>query len=267
MEAAGDNISDGYSDIELDEATKERLDRNPDDYDKPLPLSAFEFGSDDYYKNFKKSLSIKSKRPTGHTPFAWQLEVALNCHLGHDGFLLAGTGSGKTLAMIALTFLDKRYRVFMISPLNALTNAQVKQFKDWNLKAVAVNVTTRYKDLLREIKEGKFQIIISSIEAFLDPTRLLPIVKSPELAVLGPQIIIIDKAHCIIKWGVHFRPQYAGIGTLKLLLTRESPFIAATATANRLMQEAIKQSLRFGPDSFEYHVLISSPTKCIGGGR
>ncbi|KAG8741975.1 hypothetical protein FRC11_014560 [Ceratobasidium sp. 423] len=107
---------------------------------------------------------------------------------------------------------------------------------------------------MQDILAGKFQIIISSIEAFTDTTRLLPIVKSPELAALGPQCFIIDEAHCIPKWGQHFRPQYAIVGTLRLLLTREVPMVAATATANNLMRQAIKQSLRFGSNAFEVNL-------------
>ncbi|EUC55153.1 DEAD/DEAH-box helicase, partial [Rhizoctonia solani AG-3 Rhs1AP] len=251
MDTSDDELLDHNGDIQLDGATNKLLDQDPDKFNPYLPLDKFQFGSEDYCDNFKKALAAESKLRTKHGPFPWQLEVAFGCHLGRDGFLLAGTGSGKTLAMIGLAFLDKRHRVFLISPLNALANAQVKQFEDWGLTAVAVNATMRYKDLYKDIKNGKHQIIISSIEAFLDPTRLLPIVKSPELAALGPQLVIIDEAHCIIKWGPHFRPEYGNIGTLKLLLTGESPFIATTATANRLMQEPIKQSLQFGSDAFE----------------
>ncbi|EUC53482.1 DEAD/DEAH-box helicase [Rhizoctonia solani AG-3 Rhs1AP] len=166
MEVPGSRSSDYGSDIELDDKTNELLELDPAGYNPYLPLDKFEFGSVSYCDNFKKALTIEPKLRTKHEPFPWQLEVALGCHLGRDGFLLAGTGSGKTLAMIILSFLDRRHRVFIISPLNALANAQVKQFEDWGLTAVAV--------------------IISSIEAFLDPTRLLPIVKSPELAALGP---------------------------------------------------------------------------------
>ncbi|KEP45375.1 DEAD/DEAH-box helicase [Rhizoctonia solani 123E] len=197
-------LLDKDGDIQLDKATNKLLDQDPNKFNPYLSLDKFQFGSEDYCDNFKKALATESKLCTKHNPFPWQLEVALSCHLGRDGFLLAGTGSGKTLAMIGLAFLDKRHCVFLISPLNALANAQVKQFEDWGLAAVAVNASTRYKDLYQDIKNGRYQIIISSIEVFLDLTRLLPIVKSPKLAMLGPQLIIIDEAHCIIKWGPHF---------------------------------------------------------------
>jgi superfamily II DNA helicase RecQ len=92
-------------------------------------------------------------------------------------------------------------------------------------------------------------VVISSIEAFTDTTRLLPAVKSPELAKQGSQLLIADEAHCIVKWGKSFRPQYAVLGNLKLVGTARLPCIAATATANLLMRESIKKALQFKPDS------------------
>ncbi|CAE6434688.1 unnamed protein product [Rhizoctonia solani] len=151
-------------------------------------------------------------------------------------------------------FLDSGLKIFLVSALNTLANAHVVEFGNWKLNAVALNATTKYKNLKKDILRREFQIIISSIEAFTDTTRLLPIVKSPELAALGPQRILIDGAHCIPKWGQHFRPQYALVGTLKLLLTGEVSMVAATATANNLMRQAIKQSLRFSSDVFEVNL-------------
>lgn len=64
----------------------------------------------------------------------------------------------------------------------------------------------------------------------------------------------MDEAHCIVKWGPQFRPQYSVIGDLKLILTGRVPFIACTATANKLMQRAIQESLCFGPDALEINL-------------
>ncbi|KAG8704537.1 hypothetical protein FRC11_009783 [Ceratobasidium sp. 423] len=254
MEVSEDEFKDTYSDIEPDEEATHLLDRDLDDFGALRPLDSFEFGSENYCKNYRRSLGIETKARTNLDPFDWQLDVAVNTHLGQDVFLLVGTGSGKTLMLVMPAFLSSNLTLFPVSPLNALANAQVKEFDRWKLKAVAVNATTKYKDLKKDILAGKFQIIISSIEAFTDTTRLLPIVKSPEFAALGPQCFIIDEVHCIPKWGQHFRPQYTIVGTLRLLLTREVPMVAATATANNLMRQAIKQSLQFGSNAFEVNL-------------
>ncbi|KAG8732661.1 hypothetical protein FRC11_011740 [Ceratobasidium sp. 423] len=212
MEVSNDETPNSGSNIKLDNRMKVLLDQDLENFNPYLLLSRFEFGSEDYCMNFKQALATEAKCCTKHKPFAWQLEVTLHSHW---------------------------FRVFMILLLNVLANTQVKQFKDWNLKAMAVNATTWYKDLYK---------------AFLDLMHLLPIVKSLELTAHGLQMVIINEVHCIIKWGVHFQPQYTNIGALKLLLTRESPFIVATAMANHLMQEVIKQLLHFGPDAFKVNL-------------
>jgi ATP-dependent DNA helicase RecQ len=91
-------------------------------------------------------------------------------------------------------------------------------------------------------------VIISSIEAFTDPSRLLPIIKSSCLAQQHKQAVVVDEAHCIAKWGKSFRPKYAVAGTMRLVLPGCTPYVAATATANLLTREAVKQVLRFGED-------------------
>jgi superfamily II DNA helicase RecQ len=101
---------------------------------------------------------------------------------------------------------------------------------------------------LQEIEQGDFQIVISSIEAFTDTSRLLPAVKSPKLAH-RPQLVVVDEAHVITSWGEGFRPQYAVIGDLRLVVHSKTPYIAATATANADMRRAIEDSLSFRKDS------------------
>ncbi|KDN41835.1 hypothetical protein RSAG8_07206, partial [Rhizoctonia solani AG-8 WAC10335] len=172
------------------------LDQVPVDLGAPRPLTDFEFGSEGYRRNYKKALALETKERTHLDPHDWQLDVALNSHLGPDVFLLAGTGSGRTLALVMPAFLDLNLKIFLVSPLNALANAQVVEFDHWKLKAVPVNAITKYKNLKK----------------------------------------------------------YALVGTLKLLLIGEVPMIAATATANNLMRQAIKQSLRFGSDAFEVNL-------------
>ncbi|KAF8599103.1 hypothetical protein BDV93DRAFT_407281, partial [Ceratobasidium sp. AG-I] len=63
------------------------------------------------------------------------------------------------------------------------------------------------------------------------------------------QVIVADEAHIAVKWGKGFRPQHAVMGDLKLIGNEHIPVIAATATANALTRESIKQVLRFGSDS------------------
>ena len=142
-----DEFTDDYDAIELDEETTRLLDQAPVDLGAPRPLTDFVFGSEVYCNNYKRLLALEAKQRTELDPFDWQLDVALNSHLGRDMFLLAGTGSRKTLALVMPAFLDPGLTIFLVLPLNALANVQVQEFTNWNLKAVAVNATTKYKNL------------------------------------------------------------------------------------------------------------------------
>ncbi|KDN34528.1 hypothetical protein RSAG8_12374, partial [Rhizoctonia solani AG-8 WAC10335] len=230
---------DEYSDIELDEESWKRMGEEADQLgplddplEEPPGPGDLEHGSEAYIRNYRARLIWETRKRTKHTPREWQLQAALAVHLGRDVFVHAGTGSGKTLPFVMNCFLDPKLRVWLVSPLNALGNQQAKTFKDWKLGAVAVNSTTNYKGLYKDIKNGKYQVIISSIEAFLDTTRLFPAVLSPELASLGDQLLVLDEAHCMDSWGKGFRPQYRKIGDLKAVLTNKVPFMAVAATAN-----------------------------------
>ncbi|QRV74649.1 DEAD/DEAH box helicase [Ceratobasidium sp. AG-Ba] len=244
------SIFDDYEDLELDEEVAKAMDVP---LDRHLSPGAVAFGSPAYISDYRQRLVISALENTKGkiTPHSWQLDVAIAAHLGRDVLLIAGTGAGKTLPMIANCWLNSKLLVFLVSPLNVLGNQQAQKFRDWNIKAIAVNSTTSYPGLYRDVLAGKYQVVILSIEAFTNTTRLLPTVKSPELASRGSQLLVVDEAHCMAKWGKTFRPKYAVLGDLKLISVGRLPCIAATATANAVTRESIKQSLRFESSSLE----------------
>ncbi|KAG8712320.1 hypothetical protein FRC09_019993 [Ceratobasidium sp. 395] len=151
-------------------------------------------------------------------------------------------------------WVNKTLIVWIISPLNALANQQVRTFTKWNIRAVAVNSTTTYSGIYKDILAGKYQVVISSIEAFTDTTRLLPIIQSEELARQRKHVAIMDEAHCIVKWGKLFRPRYAVAGDMRLVLPGHTPYVAATATANQATREGIKHVLRLSDDLLPVHL-------------
>ncbi|KAG8689535.1 hypothetical protein FRC09_012390 [Ceratobasidium sp. 395] len=249
---------DEYDELEITDELATILDAPLDDPPADISLESLEFGSSEYCDVYRGLLVQQTRAACKKTPYEWQLEAALATHLGRDVFILAGTGFGKTLPFIMNCWIDKKLIVWIVTPLNALANQQVKTFKGWGIESVAVNSTTTRSGLYRttqtrrntqEIRAGKFQVIISSIEAFTDTSRLLPIIKSPRLAQQHKQVVVVDEAHCIAKWGKSFRPKYAVAGEMRLIVPGHTPYVAATATANELTREAIKQVLRFNEGS------------------
>ncbi|KAG9088671.1 hypothetical protein FRC06_001930, partial [Ceratobasidium sp. 370] len=246
MSDYGEDYGDLVLTEELDQILNQPLDTPPN---KSLAREDLVFGSDEYRADYKRRLTEKVQGVTKFTPHDWQLEAALAIHLGWDVFILAGTGFGKTLPFIMNCLLDPTMIVWIVMPLNALANQQARAFTRWKVPSIAVNSTTTHSGVYKDIRDGKYQVIISSIEAFTDTSRLLPIIKSARLARLHKQVVVVDEAHCIVKWGKSFRPRYAIAGDMRLVLPGHTPYIAATATANELTREAIKQVLRFGEDS------------------
>ncbi|KAG8732695.1 hypothetical protein FRC10_000752 [Ceratobasidium sp. 414] len=233
-----DEDSDDYSELEL---TEEVLKATDAPLDHHLSCGALVFGSDAYASDYRQHLALVTKERTGFTPHSWQLDCAVSAHLGIDVLVIAGTGAGKTLPMVANCWLNPHLIVFLVLPLNALGNQQAKKFRDWKINAIAVNATTHYPGLYKDALEGRYQVIISSIEVFTDTTRLLPVVKSVELASRGPQQLVLDEVHLALNISPQVLDFMIGVGDL--------PCIAATATANLPMRESIRQVLRFGVNS------------------
>ncbi|KAG8725671.1 hypothetical protein FRC12_024139, partial [Ceratobasidium sp. 428] len=247
---------DEYSEIEVTEELARVLDA-PLDHALATPsLDNLNFGSKEYCDVYRTILRQKTWENTEPkiVPYPWQLDVALAIHLGRDVFLIAGTGFGKTLPFVMNCWVNKTLIVWIISPLNALANQQVRTFTKWNIRAVAVNSTTTYSGIYKDILAGKYQVVISSIEAFTDTTRLLPIIQSEELARQRKHVAIMDEAHCIVKWGKLFRPRYAVAGDMRLVLPGHTPYVAATATANQATREGIKHVLRLSDDLLPVHL-------------
>ncbi|KAG9082579.1 hypothetical protein FS749_006745 [Ceratobasidium sp. UAMH 11750] len=151
-------------------------------------------------------------------------------------------GSGKTLPMVMPCFLDARVRVWVVSPLNYIEQQQERAFNSWGVPTYAVNATTSYPSLHKDILNGTYRVIITSPEQLLEYNKLRPI-----LIKLGSQnwinIVIVDECHCICIWSEHFRKTYALLGTLHVFLCPRTPFCAATATVTASMQKQVRSSL------------------------
>ncbi|KZT31462.1 P-loop containing nucleoside triphosphate hydrolase protein, partial [Sistotremastrum suecicum HHB10207 ss-3] len=75
-------------------------------------------------------------------PTWWQLQAAQTVIQRRDCVVSAGTGSGKTLPFVMPLFYDDGLVAVILSPLTALANEQAEQFREWNLRAVAINEDT-----------------------------------------------------------------------------------------------------------------------------
>ncbi|KAG9084457.1 hypothetical protein FRC06_004076 [Ceratobasidium sp. 370] len=187
-----------------------------------------------------------TKKATGFEPRKWQVDVACMIHKGRrDLFVLAGTGYGKTLPFVMNCFLDPNMIVWIVSPLNYIEIEQAKVFQSWKLRAVAVNSMTEDPRVLKDIKSGQYQVVISSIESMTAGNKLRPALSSTKLSKRR-QLLVVDEAHVLSSWTeMGFRPVYAITGQLRRLLPPGTPVLAATATANQKVRQQVMEILAF----------------------
>ncbi|KAG9097411.1 hypothetical protein FS749_006365 [Ceratobasidium sp. UAMH 11750] len=159
MSDCGEHYGDLVLTEELDQILNQPLDATPDE---SLAREDLVFGSDEYCADYKRRLTEKVQGVTKFTPHDWQLEAALAIHLGRDVFILAGTGFGKTLPFIMNCLLDPTMIVWIVTPLNALANQQARTFTEWKIPSIAVNSTTTHSGIYKDIRDGKYQVIISN---------------------------------------------------------------------------------------------------------
>lgn len=156
------------------------------------------------------------------------------------------TGSGKSLCFQLPALVHAQNRkppgvTLVFSPLIALMEDQVAALKKKGIAAEYINSSlgrkarqARYAALAR----GQYAIIYAT------PERMRVDEFRHALAAVpgGVNLLAIDEAHCISKWGHDLRPAYAQVGTFRKQLGSPTT-IALTATATRAVREDIRAVL------------------------
>ena len=62
--------------------------------------------------------------------------------------------------------------------------------------------------------------------------------------------VIVDEAHCISHWGADFRKKYADLGSIRILLPRNTPFIALSASLTHRVTRDIVDKLQLDRSNF-----------------
>lgn len=201
------------------------------------------FGGDDL-KRFNSDrlgvalryMGVKRLRPN-------QLEPIVAALSGDDILLISPTGSGKSLCFQVPALLAKSHSI-VVSPLKALMVDQVLSLLRRNFPATFLNSDLSDDEMSKRLsllEKGIFKLL------YLAPERFAPSRKrEKELKILRenpPQHLIIDEAHCIDKWGLAFRPEYAKLGVYRQQLGNPQ-VLAFTATANPETRNEILQSLK-----------------------
>lgn len=179
------------------------------------------------------------KKYFGYDEFRPQQEEVINKVLqGEDVLVLMPTGGGKSVCyQIPALMLDGT--AIVISPLISLMKDQVDALNSNGISAAFLNSTQSFAEqqqILNACHDGEIGLL------YVSPEKLLSDIDSITQAC-KPSLIAIDEAHCISSWGHDFRPEYTQLGFLRERFY-SIPFIALTATADKLTRRDIAKQLK-----------------------
>jgi ATP-dependent DNA helicase RecQ len=172
-----------------------------------------------------------------------QLDVVLAALQGRSILFISPTGSGKSLCFQAPALL-RAGTTFVISPLKALMSDQIAHLQHRKVPGTFINsdLGSAEKQARYEmIDQGMFKFIYCAPERF-DQDTVSPI-EIQRLLAVKPNYLVVDEAHCIVRWGHDFRRSYGQLGQVRLRMGNP-PVLAFTATAGRKTQDEIVRSLR-----------------------
>lgn len=155
------------------------------------------------------------------------------------------TGWGKSVVYFIASKILNETRggvTILISPLLSLMRNQIEAAKKIGVRAVTVNSENEkeWSEIEAILTNGLCDIILIAPERLANKdfmNRFIPAIKG------GPNMIVIDEAHCISDWGHDFRPNYSRIVDVLQTLPPNIPVIATTATANDRVVKDIKRQL------------------------
>lgn len=203
---------------------------------------------------FKKLISDYNKQPlsdskyilllkqlTGGTNFRAGQEKIINEVLkGKDVLVIRPTGGGKSLCF-QLPALVNKNQSLIISPLKTLMRDQVQALQKRWIPATFLNSDLTQEELngrVEFLKYNYFKLFYLAPERFSSTN-----ITTQELYHIPIGIFIVDEAHCIVKWGNDFRPDYNNLGNVKTKLNNPQT-LAFTATANERARNEIISKLK-----------------------
>ncbi|NQY11258.1 MAG: RecQ family ATP-dependent DNA helicase [Flavobacteriales bacterium] len=159
---------------------------------------------------------------------------------GKDALALLPTGGGKSICFqVPAMAMDGI--CIVVSPLLALIKDQVQALikNNINAKAVISGMSKKEIDItLDNCIYGKVKFL------YVSPERIVNDLFLQRVQKMNVNMLVVDEAHCISKWGYDFRPSYLNISELRKLF-KTVPVMALTATATKEVVKDIQEKLEF----------------------
>ncbi|KAF9493448.1 P-loop containing nucleoside triphosphate hydrolase protein [Pleurotus eryngii] len=149
---------------------------------------------------------------------------------------ISPTGSGKTLTFLMPLFFSDQGITIVITALNVLGTQFVTEAGEYGIPAIS------------DIKALKYKLVIFNREILMKRGRCcekqLWTSKSFTSRLLA---MVFDEAHCILKWGSSFRPEYMQVTNILHFLP-SLPIYLLSATMPPSMIHTLADHFRFAKD-------------------
>jgi ATP-dependent DNA helicase RecQ len=164
---------------------------------------------------------------------------------GKDVFIILPTGFGKTACFTCLPHAfdlvqnrsdDKKAIIIVISPLTALIYDQVTDLLSHNVSAGYLDSETT-SEVKKNVTAGYYNILFMSPEQLVNKWRCLFSTSVYKERLVG---LIVDEAHCVVKWGTSFRDAFLRIKEVRSLMPSGVNIMALTATASKTLREKVQ---------------------------
>ncbi|MEA4966599.1 MAG: ATP-dependent DNA helicase RecQ [Bacteroidaceae bacterium] len=181
------------------------------------------------------------KKYWGYDSFRFNQEAIISSVLSNkDTIALLPTGAGKSLCY-QLPALCKSGVTVVVSPLIALMIDQEKSLKEKGISSRIIYSglsSQNIEIILNNCLYGKVKIL------YISPERISSRLFISYFEKMKVNLIAVDEAHCISKWGYDFRPSFLNISDLRKYHP-QVPVLALTATATKQVVEDIQDKLLF----------------------
>ena len=187
----------------------------------------------DYHEILEKVWGFKKFRPL-------QEEIIRSVLEGRDTLALMPTGGGKSITF-QVPALTMEGLCIVITPLIALMKDQVERLHKLDIKAQAVFSGMTFDEIdvaLNNCIYGNYKFL------YIAPERIRSELFRARFQSMPVNLITVDEAHCISKWGYDFRPSYLKIAELRKDFPG-IPVLAVTATATSVVVDDIQEKLLF----------------------
>ncbi|PRF16961.1 RecQ family ATP-dependent DNA helicase [Burkholderia multivorans] len=152
------------------------------------------------------------------------------------------SGAGKSLCY-QLPALHLNGATLVVSPLISLMKDQADKLHALGIDCLLLNSTLKRKDeqsALQALRDGRTRIVFVTPERLAQPAFVDVLAGGTRVPV---ELVVVDEAHCVSKWGHDFRPAFLDIAHAVDTIGGP-PVLALTATATPEVVDDIVHALR-----------------------